>query len=264
MTKTDSLEQPVKKNKSQGGAQSVRRTISILRAISTFNDDGARLSKIARHVALPPPTVHRILAVLIEENFVSFDPVSKLYHMGTELYAMGEDSRLCSIRDRYQTAVRRITEQTGDATYLVIRSGYDGVCIDRKLGASRVQVLGYNIGERRPLGMGAAGQALLAFLPEHECAAILAANGPRYLKYYNIHVDEVRSWMQQGLERKHTYSACKITQDAIGVGAPIFNRAGSVVAAISTAGICSRMTPDRCKKNSAIIIAEIKAIEPPD
>ncbi|ACN14407.1 putative transcriptional regulator (IclR-family protein) [Desulforapulum autotrophicum HRM2] len=264
MTKTDSLEQPVKTVRPQGGAQSVRRTLSILRSISTYNDDGARLSKIARHVDLPPPTVHRILSVLIEEDFVSFDPVSKLYHMGAELYAMGEDSRLCSIRDRYQTAVRRITEQTGDATYLVIRSGYDGVCIDRVLGSARVQVLGYNIGERHPLGMGAAGQALLAFLPEHECAAILEANSPRYLKYYNIHVDEVRTWIQQGQDRKHTYSSCKITQDAVGVGAPIFNKAGCVVAAISTAGICARMTPDRCRKNSEIIIAEIAAIEPPD
>ncbi len=264
MTRADSLERPVKATRPQGGAQSVRRTISILRAVSTHNDDGARLAKIARHVALPPPTVHRILSVLIEENFVSFDPVSKLYHMGAELYAMGENTRLCSIRDRYQTAVRRITEQTGDATYLVIRSGYDGVCIDRQLGATRVQVLGYDIGERRPLGMGAAGQALLAFLPEHERAAVLAANGPRYMKYYNVHVDEVRSWIQQGLEKKYTYSACKITQDAVGVGAPIFNRAGHVVAAISTAGISARMTPDRCTKNSAIIIAEIAAIAPPE
>ena len=248
----------------QTGAQSVRRTIAIIKAVSRFDRAGARLTRIAKEVELPPPTVHRIMAVLLEEGFITFDPVTKLYHMGNALYTMGEDTRQHAIRDRYQMAVTRITEQTGDATYLVMRSGYDGVCIERTIGTSRVQVLGYEIGERRPLGIGAAAQALLAFLPRPERELILTANAPRYKNYYNIDVEKVRIWLQKCRETGVSYSQHKITPDAIGVGAPIYDKAGYVVAAISTAGIVARMTPDRCRQNSQIIKTEISVIDPPE
>ena len=250
--------------KSQTGAQSVRRTIAIIKAVSKFDRTGARLTRIAKEVELPPPTVHRIMGVLLEEGFITFDTVTKLYHMGSAFYTMGEDTRQHAIRDRYQMAVGRITEQTGDASYLVMRSGYDGVCIERTLGTSRVQVLGYDIGERRPLGIGAAAQALLAFLPRPERELILTANAPRYRTYYNIDVESVRVWLKKCREAGGSYSQHKITPDAIGVGAPITDKSGYVVAAISTAGIVARMTPERCRQNYEIIKAEISVIDPPD
>ncbi len=121
--------------KPQGGGQSIRRTIAILKSVSQFNARGVRLAEVARDVDLPPPTVHRILAVLQEEAFVSFDLETKLYHLGTALYHLGASTHQFSIRDRYHIALKRISQQTGDAAYLMIGSGYDAVCIERVLGA---------------------------------------------------------------------------------------------------------------------------------
>ncbi len=250
-------------SKRQGGAQSIRRTIDILRSVSKYNEAGARLSKIAKDVDLPTPTVHRILSVLLEEDFLSFDGISKLYHLGTELYSLGASTLQFSLRDRFHTTLRRIGEQTDNVIYLVIRSGYDGVCIDRFIGKSRVQVLGFDIGERRLLGIGAAGQALLSFLPLKQREEILAANTPRYMKYYGIKVEEVRSWIERTRELKYSNSIHIVTPDSIGVGAPIFNKKGQVVAAISLAGITSRMSPERCLEIAKIIKSEIAAVDPP-
>jgi len=246
----------------QGGAQSIRRTIAILRAVSRANEQGARLSKIARDVELPPSTVHRILAVLMEEGLVSLDVANKEYHLGTELYALGAATQQCSIRDRYTTALERISAQTEDASYLLVRSGYDGVCIGRVLGAARVQVLGFEIGERRLIGVGAAGQALLSFQPENIREEIIRVNTPRYKKFYNIEPQEVRGWIERTRRLKYSLSVHKVTPDSVGVGAPIFNTNGQVVAAISVAGITARMTRERCRKIAKIIMSEIAAVGP--
>lgn len=247
----------------QTGGQSIRRTISILRSVSKFNETGARLSKIAKDVDLPAPTVHRILAVLLEEEFLTFDSQSKVYQLGAELYSLGTVTQQFSIRDRFHTTLIRISEQTNDASYLLTRSGYDGVCIDRIVGKFRVQVLGFEIGERRVLGLGAAGQALLSFLPEQQREEIIAANAPRYLKYYGIKPAEVRGWIKQTRQRRYALSVHRVTPDSIGVGAPVFNAKGEVIAAISMAGITSRMTKERCQGIADLLRSEIAAVEPP-
>jgi len=260
----DRIKHPViEGSKRQGGAQSIRRTIAILRSVSKYNEAGARLSKIAKDVDLPPPTAHRILAVLLEEEFLSFDAGAKLYHLGTELYSLGAATRQFSIRDRFHTTLERICRQTDNVIHLVIRSGYDGVCIDRTVGKSRVQVLGFDIGERRLLGIGAAGQALLSFLPKEQREDIIAANAPRYMKYYGIEVKEVRSWIKRTRKLKYSNSIHIVSPDSIGVGAPIFNKKGQVVAAISMAGITSRMTKEKCREIACIIKSEIAAVDPP-
>lgn len=249
--------------KRQEGAKSIRRTIAILRSVSRHNEAGIRLSLIAKDVNLPPPTVHRILSVLLEEGFLEFDDAGKIYHLGPELYSLGAATLQFSIRDRYQTTIKRISRQTDTAVNLVIRSGYDGVCIDRTVSKSRVQVLGFEIGERRPLGIGAAGQALLSFLPENEREDILTANGPRSLKYYGVGVDVIREWIRNTRKLKYSNSTHIVTPESIGVGVPIFDTNNQVVAAISMASITERMTPEKCQEIAGIMQSEITAVEPP-
>jgi DNA-binding IclR family transcriptional regulator len=263
MTQEETQERKEKSPRQQGGAQSIRRTIAILRSVSKFNREGARLSLIAKDVGLPPPTVHRILAVLHEEDFLSFDPSTKLYHLGMELYSLGAATQQLSIRDRYHTALERICEQTNDVIHLVVRSGYDGVCIDQVTGNARVQVLGFDVGERRLLGIGAAGQALLAFLPEKQRESIIAANSHGYMKYYGIGAEEVREWLRNTRKKKYANSIHIVSPESIGVGVPVFNRNGQVVAAISMAGISGRMTSEKCREIAEIMQSEIEAVDPP-
>jgi DNA-binding IclR family transcriptional regulator len=246
----------------QKGAQSIRRTIAILRSVSKFNETGARLSVIAKDVDLPAPTVHRILAVLLEEAFLNVDDLGKVYHLGAELYSLGTVTQHFSIRDRFHTTLERISEQTDDASYLLTRSGYDGICIDRIMGKFRVQVLGFEIGERRVLGIGAAGQALLSFQPEQLREEIIEANAPRYFRDYGIRPKEVMAWIKRTRQQKYSISVQRVTPDSIGVGAPVFNTKGDVIAAISIAGITSRMTKERCQEIAHLIRSEIAAVGP--
>ena len=131
------------------GVQSIRRAVSLLRAVSRFNEQGASLSKIARITDLKLSTAHRILSTLTSEGLIRFDPVSKLYHVGFELFTLGNMANQFTIRGRFRTALEFIAKKTNDTVYLIIREGYDSICIDRVEGSSPLRLV-FDIGERRP------------------------------------------------------------------------------------------------------------------
>src|SRR5690606_27567778 len=64
--------------------------------------------------------------------------------------------------------LKRLAEEVGDTVYLTVRSGTDAVCVDRHEGPSPIRVLTLDVGSRRPLGLGAGGLAILAYIPEEE------------------------------------------------------------------------------------------------
>lgn len=247
----------------QSGVQSIRRTIDIIRSVSRFNDTGARLATVAKDVDLPAPTVHRILSVLQEEDFLTFDRSTKRYNLGPTLYTLATATKPFSLRDRYHTCLQRLSNITEDASFLVVRSGYDSLCIDRILGSFKVQVHGYEIGERRVFGVGASGTALLAFLPESLREEIITANSERYINQFGIYPEEIRDAVALTIKQGYFISVRRVTSDSVGVGVPVFNRAGRVVAAISVSGINNRMGMERSEQIARLILEEIKKINPP-
>jgi DNA-binding IclR family transcriptional regulator len=244
----------------QAGAQSIRRTIALLHMIAKYNDHGVNLSKIARKVGLPTTTVHRILAVLVEEGLVAFDPGTKLYHLGIVLFTFGIAAHQFAIRDQFHSTLERIAQKTGDTAYLVMRSGIDVLCVDRVIGSYPIQVLTFEIGERRPLGIGGGSIALLASLPDDQAEAIITANASRYSSFKKKTPGDVRRMVSQCRRLGYGLSVRNVNPDMIGVGVPILNQQGQVIAAVSVAGIAKRMGPSRQKEIIELIKSEIKAV----
>ena len=247
----------------QGGAQSIRRAIALLRSVTKYNDQGAPLSKIARDINLPTTTAHRMLAVMVEEGFITYDPASKLYHLGIELYTLGSAAHQFNIRDVFHAIIERISDETGDTTHLAIRSGNDGLCIDRIVGKFPVQVLTFEVGERRPLGIGATSRVLLASLPDDQVETIITANTMHYAKYCSMKTEEIWAFVKRIRDVGYSISDRQFSPDAVGVGVPVRNKKGEVVAAISVAGISRRMGRERCKEIAHLIKSEIGAIDYP-
>jgi DNA-binding IclR family transcriptional regulator len=242
------------------GAQSIYRAIALIRTVAKYNQQGVRLSRIARKVSLHPATAHRILSVLVNEGLVAHDPASKLYRLGFEIYALGATAQQFSLRDRFHTALERIAEITQDTSYLVIRSGNDAMCIDRIVGKFPVQVLTFEVGERRPLGIGAGSLAILASLPNEQIEAIIKTNRSRYSNYSNKTTEDVRTSITQSRKLGYGLSDRVVTSETVGVGVTVKDSDGVVVAAMSVAGIVKRMGPVRCEEIVKLIKSEIKKV----
>jgi DNA-binding IclR family transcriptional regulator len=228
--------------------------------VARYNNPGVNLSKITRKVGLPTTTVHRILAVLVEEGLVIFDPGSKLYRLGFEIYTLGAMAQQFSLRERFHAALERIAETTQDTTYLVIRSGNDAMCIDRVIGKFPIQVLTFEVGGSRPLGIGAGSMAILASLPDAQVDAIIKANRSRYPNYADKAAEDVMTSITQSRKLGYGLSDRVVTSETVGVGVTVKNSEGVVVAAMSVAGIVNRMGPARCEEIVKLIKSEIEAV----
>ncbi len=242
------------------GSQSINRAMTLLRAVSRQNETGVRLTRLAQDVGLHVATVRRILHALTEEGMLTYDPLTKLYHLGFELHLLGSNAHQYTLRYRLRLALEKIAEETQDCVFLLVRSGYDVLCIDMVQGAYPIQTMPIEINSRRPLGMGAGSQAILALSPEKDIEKILAANAPLYPQYRGITVDDIRALAEETKKRGFGVNNEFFYEGVVSIGVPIRSRGDNILGAISISAISSRMTDARQEEILAIVHNHIAPI----
>ena len=244
------------------GTQSIHRAIVLLRAIASRGRAGSRLLDLAKHAKLTPPTAHRILRCLVAENIVAQDPDTHRYLLGHLVFELGlAAAPQFNLRQIVEPSLRRVAEKTGDTAFLIARSGFDTVCLDRKEGAFPIKALTLDVGTRRPLGVGAGGMALLLSLPDDEIERIVAANGTRLKDYGRLNVPILTGMIARSKQLGFALNDRQETPGVISVGMAVANRYGPPYAAISVGAISSRMSGERQKEIAAIVKSEVRALE---
>lgn len=238
---------------SRKGAQSIQRAISVLRSVGLHNDRGAHLSLIAREAGLHIATAHRMLSVLTSEGFLTYDPVSKLYHLGIELYLLAGSARQFAIRNQFRRALEQIADDTSDTVFLMVRSGNDALCIDRVEGKSPIRTVPVDVGAQRPLGVGAGSMALIAFLPPEETEGIIEANTSRYPQFKKLTIKDIRHLAKASRSAGYVESVGLFHDGVTSIGVPIFDERGEMIAAVTVSSISQKMNKRRRKEIVEIV-----------
>ena len=242
------------------GVLTIQRAICLIREVVKSNGRGARLPDLAGKVGLHVATARRMLKALVNERLLTYDPVTRLYHLGIDLYYFGAAAHQFKIRDRYRINLERIATITEDTAFLVIRSGNDALCVDRVEGSFPIRALTHDIGTRVPLGVGAGSLTLLAFSPEVEIDKIINANKSRYLKYNNLTTTTIRDMVANTRNCGYGISEGNVMQGAVGVGVPIRNEKSQIIAAVSVTAVNWRMLPQRQLQVAELLRSDIGAI----
>jgi DNA-binding IclR family transcriptional regulator len=101
------------------------------------------------------------------------------------------------------------------------------------------------VGTRQPLGVGAAGLALLAALPDEKVHSIVAANAPALAHYGGMTPERMRILVKATRERGWSVIGNHATRNVLAVGMAVPNTDGEPVAAISVATTVARMPRER-------------------
>ena len=240
----------------QTGAQSVQRAVTILRTVARHNNRGVRLTEVASEIQIHIATTRRLLSALTTERFITFDPVTKLYYLGPEIYSLGNTDQYSPIRNTYSIALERIAKKSEDTVYLVIRSGYDMIAIDRVEGNFSIRIM-FDTGVRIPLGIGAGSLAILSALPDKELESVLSINKLRYPKYNEMSVVKIRNLVKLARELSYSINDGNFLKGVTGVSVPIYNVKKKVIGAITVASISERLNRDRCGEIAGLIKSEI-------
>lgn len=126
---------------------------------------GATLSQLSAASGYPLSSVHRLLASLRRDGFVSLDEPTKRYTLGLRLFQLGA---LVAAERGFSGAalpvVRELAQVSGEAGLLAVLDGRHQLCVHHVPGAHTVGVRSRS-GARDPLHATATGKVLVAFAP---------------------------------------------------------------------------------------------------
>lgn len=244
------------------GTQSIHRTARILRELATADGSGMRLVDIAQRTGLEHPTAHRILKRLMVEGFVAQRRDTRIYTLGPLVYELGlAAARRYDIRSACNDALERLAQETGDSVFLNVRSGQEAVCVDRKEGWFPIKTLVYEVGTRRPLGVGAGGIALMLPLSDEEVRQIMAENAHRIAAYGRLNPGNVMEMYRTSKALGYGVTEELAVPGVSAVAVPVSIDQGAAYAAISVVAIISRMSDERKEHLVTLLRSEVAKLE---
>jgi DNA-binding IclR family transcriptional regulator len=208
------------------------------------------------------PTAHRIIKSLVANEVLRKDEATRRYHLGQLLYELGltTEPRL-DIRRYCDPMTTRLAELTGDTVFLNIRSGFDVVCVDRKEGSYPIKTFVFDIGSRRPLGIGAAGIALLIHEAPDALQEIIRRNAVRFSQYTNISARQAITLVAQARDCGYAAIGDVVFPRVRAVSVPFLVNSTAPFAAVSVAAVSTRLPTSRIPALVALIKAELDSLK---
>ncbi|RKK05233.1 IclR family transcriptional regulator [Pseudoroseomonas wenyumeiae] len=245
------------------GAQSSERVIALLKLVAGQSTAGIGLAELVEASGLNRPTARRLLLALMRGGLVEQDAHSRRYHLGPESYVLGTlAADRFGIHRLAMDGLARLAQASGDSAFLCVRREMFTVCLHREEGSFPIRTHVLAAGMRHPLGVGGAGLALLAALPDPEVEAALEANAGLLATSYPQHRPErLRALVAECRMRGFAINPGLVVSHSWGMGLAVRDAAGEPVAALSLAAIESRMGPDRQPELAALLREEVTRLE---
>jgi len=224
----------------------IRRCLGLLKVLGSGNPQGMRLTDIATVSGLSQPSAHRALKALMAEGFVEQVGATRKYRLALDFFVLAAQAgHAGGLRSVARPALLRLSSTLSDSVFLLVRNGFDAVCLDRVEGPFPIRTFTGDIGGKVPLGIGQGSLAILSYLPEDERETIIRFNVPRLLDRGSF--DEVGLRMQIQSVRKTGFASLNtgLIPGMAGVGVPIRDAEGRAVAALSIGTLSERLEGDR-------------------
>ena len=241
---------------------SLSKALGLLTVIAERGRNGVTLSSAAKRAGIHVATAHRLMAILVEEDFLSFDPYTKLYYLGIMPYEIvaraGSDLEFLTLRKALHPVLEAVQAEVGCIATLSVLSRGEALCVDVVEGESDILLNTLKVGSRRPLGAGAASLALLAAQGREQRELIIRREAERYRKYGTLTADFVREGCAEYERTGYVFNA-QIIPDIGAVGLPLFSEGGALVCAVSLTNTISRLNPERRRDVARVLLSAVRA-----
>ncbi|MEP7025771.1 MAG: IclR family transcriptional regulator [Actinomycetota bacterium] len=207
------------------------------------------VSDLARRLSIAKSTAHRIVHTLAAEGLLERVEGTGRYRLSVVMHVLGASAQSASALHGAATPVldqlRNLTKET---VQLAVLDGREVVYVERRESPHTVRLFG-RIGNRAPAHSTGTGKLLLAFLSPDELERRL--DGMRLTRrtpYTITNVDSLRTELEQIRSRGWAENVNEAELGVASISAPIRDRAGCVVAAVSVAGPVQRVNGDNLRR----------------
>jgi len=204
---------------------------------------GASAAELSRRAELPFSTTYRLLGSLTRDGFVDYEPDGRRYHLGLRVFQLGQ--RVSNHHGFAGTALpilRRVTEETGEATILSVRDGNHHLTVNKVDGPQTFRVTS-DPGHLGALHTTSVGKALVAFADDATRSRLVEELELEPLTGLSI-TDREAFRAEIELVRQRGYATMD-EENELGmraVAVPVFNSQGHAFASLATAVPVFRMS----------------------
>jgi DNA-binding IclR family transcriptional regulator len=223
----------------------IERALMLLEFLAQ-SKSGFSTSEISRRLGLPKSSTYLIVETLEKRGFLQKNRQNGRYYLGLKLIALSRHAiENLDLREEAKPFLRSLMQETQLVVHMAVLDGAEAMLIDKMeaLGTGRQTSF---VGRRLDVHSTGVGKALVAYISEEELALIARQKGfPRRNDNTITTLAALRRELAQ--VRSLGYSLDN-EEDEIGercIGAPVFDRNSTVVAAISVAGTLNQIPDER-------------------
>jgi DNA-binding IclR family transcriptional regulator len=232
----------------------VARIADVLNSF-TVEEPVHNLTAISKRIGLAKSTTHRLVNALVGQGFLMRDVHGRGYQLGYQLLHWGMVAQAgLDLRAEALPILTGLARSLDETAILTVRDGTRGLCLDIVESTQPVR-LTMQVGQRLRLHAGASSKVLLAFLPDAEIDHILGSIELQPLAPNTI-VDpgRLRAELVAIRQRGYATSFEETDQGAMGIAAPVYDRAGGAVAGIGVAAPVTRLPPERVPAVAPLVV----------
>lgn len=204
--------------------------------------EGATLSQMTEAMEVALTSAYRIANALEQLGYVSRDPKTRRYSPTGKMLRMGQPRSLGrSLTEACIESMRQIRDQTGETTQLACLSGGQVVILEQLPSVHPFKYI-VDLGSRIPAHCCAPGKAMLAYLPAQERVRQLSQM--EFSPHTERTITDPARFDQELESVRQAGAAFDRGEHFVGihcVAAPVLDRLGGPVAAITIAGPSSRI-----------------------
>ncbi|MGQ4487844.1 IclR family transcriptional regulator [Streptomyces sp. SAS_281] len=221
--------------------QVVIRALNVLRALAP-KTRGATLQELHEELDIPVGSLHRVLATLTEQDFVTRSPANRRFFLGQEARRLADQNAdRSALLFAPHPAISAAAEASGETVFLTELIGDRAVCVALSEGRHPLRLF-VRIGQEMPLHAAASGRSLLSHLPER---AVQDLVGKRPLTAFTADTPTtVEAVLEHlALVRARGYDVCddELDRGVWAVAAPVFTSTGTTAASVTLAAAGGRM-----------------------
>lgn len=234
-------------------ATAVERALNILESVA-HRRDGLTNSEISRKLSIPKSSASYILRTLEHRGYLRRDTETGRYRLGLKILSLGGDAQSnLDLADVALPFMRALVERVHLTSHLAVLDQGEAVYVEKVEAPGFFKVNTW-VGRRMFLHSTSVGKALLAWLPKHEIEAIIRQQGmkKRTPKTLNS-LSRLLADLETVRERGYSVDDEENSLGARCLGAPVFDAAGNVSAALGVSGTTSQVDEETLPKTAEIL-----------
>lgn len=239
----------------------LQRGMAVLEYLAAHNRS-ATITELAERLDIPTASVFRIAAALDDMGYLARDPVSKRYTLTNRMLLLGQPrGRDRGLVESALPPMRGLRKATGETTQLCCLVERDTVILEQLLAVHPFKY-SVDLGARCPAYSCAPGKAMIAAMHEDDRENLIARL--RFKRFTPTTIttrDAFRKELAETARRGYALDRAEGLDGIHCVAAPIRDRNGSPVGAITIAGPAGRIRARDFKTHGETVAEAVAAAE---